>query len=225
MPLSSDELIVLTYFEQEWFLNHRLPTASETVKKTALSAHTVSRVLKSTNFVTACANRGIDVIPEAKLLTPEQLALANSLLDLGDQRSPSQKLKALEIAPRQYSAWCKQPIFRQYMQRRAEDLFSDAMPEAHSALVRNLQNGDLNSIKLFYEMTGRWSPKYSGELDIQYLMMKIIDILSRRLAAHPEILESIADELSELAPARQGLQELNVGIDNVEAEAETLDNW
>lgn len=198
--LSPDELTVLAYWEQEFFTSGRTPSANDTLKATRLSAAVVGRVLRSENFITACANRGIDARADAKLLTPEQLALANSLLDLTDTRTPTQKLKALEIPPRRYSAWQKQPAFRNYMQNRAEELFGDAMPEAHTALMRNVQQGDLPSIKLFYEISGRWSSKTVGELNVEFLMMKIIDILTRRLSGHPEILETIADDLAMLAP-------------------------
>jgi hypothetical protein len=212
MPLSPDTLTVLSYWEQVWFTSGRTPSAAETLSACRnLSAQSLARILRSEDFQTACANRGIDALPEAKLLAPEQLALANTLLDLTDTRTPSQKLKALGISPRKYSAWQKQAVFRAYLARRAEDLFGDALPEAHTALMRNVQQGDLASIKLFYEISGRWSSKTVGELNVEFLMMKIIDILTRRLSAYPEILTQIADDLSTLAPGpTNGVAALNV---------------
>ena len=198
MPLSHEEVVILTYVEQCWYLESRIPTLDKIVKETSLDRAAIRTILASSIFQEACSNRGIDVNHEAKNLTPNQLALANTLLDFSDLATPAQKLKRLGVAPRQYSAWLKQTAFKSYLKTRAEELFDDAMPEAHSALVRNLQNGDLPSLKLFYEISGRWSSKTAGEVNIEFLMMRILDILYRHIS-DPEQLRAIADELGALA--------------------------
>jgi len=201
MPLAHDELTVLTFFEQCWFLENRVPTINQTIKETGLANDTVRKVLASAGFQEACENRGINVPLEGKLLNPLQLALANTLLDFGDLATPGQKLKRLGISPRQYSAWLKQKAFKDYLSKRSEELFSDAMPEAHAALTRNIQNGDLASIKLFYEISGRWSSKTAGEVNIEFLMMKILDILYRHIP-DPEVLKAVAEELGQISGAQ-----------------------
>jgi DNA-binding transcriptional MerR regulator len=198
MPLSHEIITVLTCYEQHWYTDNKLPTVDKVVKETGFPRNEIRTILASLEFQEACANRGIDVNTEAKLLTPTQLALANTLLDFSDMATPAQKLKRLGVSPRQYSAWMKQKAFADYLRTRSEELFSDALPEAHAALVRNLQNGDVSSIKLFYEISGRWSSKTAGEVNIEFLMMKILDILYRYIS-DPETLRLIANELGALA--------------------------
>lgn len=198
MPLSPDVVTILTTYEESWYLENKLPSLDKTIRSSGLPRDRVRQVLASAEFAEACQNRGINVPVDGENLTPQQLALANTLMDFSDLATPAQKLKRLGVAPRQYSAWLKQKAFKEYLRNRSESLFTDAMPEAHAALIRNLQLGDVSSIKLFYEISGRWSSKTAGEVNIEFLMMKILDILYRHIS-DAETLTSIANELGQLA--------------------------
>jgi hypothetical protein len=188
------------FIEQYWYEYAGTPTVNQISLSTGLSENFIRDKMLDPDFQEALKNRGLDILPTAQFLTPEQLATANMLLDFSDERTTRQKLNALGISHRQYSAWLKQRAFKQYVTNRAEQLFGDAMPEAHLALVGNVKRGDLNSIKLFYEMSGRWSSKTIEETNIEFLMMKLIEIIQRHIT-DPVALAAIAEEIGGLMPS------------------------
>lgn len=64
-----------------------------------------------------------------KTLTPLQLAVANTMLDLIDTRSQKKKLQDLGVSTAVYSNWLKDPNFNNYLRTRAENLMGDASHE------------------------------------------------------------------------------------------------
>lgn len=198
--LESRQQKLVSAIEQYWYEYNSIPTVDQLIVMTALSETFIRECFRDERFSVALRNRGLDLIPSAKLLSPEQLALANSLLDFADDRPTKSKLAALNISARQYSAWLKQTGFKQYLNARAEQLFGDALPEAHSSLVRQVQRGDMGAIKLFYEMSGRWSSKTVEETNIEFLMMKLIEIIQRHVT-DPIALGAIAEEIGSLVPS------------------------
>jgi hypothetical protein len=152
----------------------------------------------------ALKNRGIDPndqIP-GRGLSSQQLAAINVLMDFADKRSTKAKLNELGISTTQYSAWCRNPQFQAYSRQRAENLLGDHSQTAHIALMQNIERGDLNSIKLYYEMIGRWSSKSAGEVNIEFLMIRILETLQRHVH-DPNTLMLIAADLGELTGAGQ----------------------
>ena len=157
------------------------------------------------NVTVALRNRGIDPndqIP-GRGLTSLQLAAINVLMDFSDKRSTKAKLNELGVSTAQYSAWLRNPQFQAYSRTRAEGLLGDHSHSAHIALMQNIERGDLNSIKLYYEMIGRWSSKSAGEVNIEFLMIRILETLQRHLASSPDLLMLIAADLGELTGAGQ----------------------
>ncbi len=89
------------------------------------------------------------------MLTPIQLALANLLLNLQDKKPVKEKLKELsqefgvEVTTQQYNVWLRQPAFADYLKQRAESMFKSSDFAAYNGLVKSVESGDLNGIKLF----------------------------------------------------------------------------
>jgi len=152
----------------------------------------------------ALKNRGIDPndqIP-GRGLTPIQLSAINVIMDFSDKRATKAKLNELGVSTAQYNAWLKNPQFQSYVRHRAESLLGDHTHSAHIALMQNVERGDLNSIKLYYEMIGRWSGKSAGEVNIEFLMIKILETLQRHVH-DADTLMAIAADLGELTGAGQ----------------------
>lgn len=152
----------------------------------------------------ALKNRGIDpkLLNPGAGLTPIQLAVVNSLMDFSDKRATKAKLNELGVSTSQYSAWLRNPQFSAYCRSRAESVLGDNAHAAHIALMQNVERGDLNSIKLYYEMIGRWSTKSMGEVNIEFLMIRILETLQRHVH-DPDILMNIAADLGDLTGAGQ----------------------
>ena len=200
MPLSQAEYEILNFIEQEYMLSRHLPTVEVISEKTGIPADRIRKLWEREDFKTAVRVRGVDTrVSPTGILTAEQLMLANTLLDFSDTRSHKKKLQDLGISSQTYQGWLRDPAFQGYMVQRAENLLPDVTAEAHLALVDNVRRGDLGSIKLYYEMTGRWSSKTVGELNVEFLLMKVLEAVQKHVS-DPKILENISDELMALAP-------------------------
>lgn len=199
MPLSQTEYEVLNYVEQEYMLSRHVPSAEVISERLGISVQKIKSLWERADFKAGLTARGIDLRKNSNgVLTAEQLMCANTLLDFADTRSDKKKLQDLGIASQTYQGWLKDPGFANYMMQRAEALFGDLMPDAHRALADNVRRGDLGSIKLYYEMSGRWSSKPVGELNVEFLMMKILETLQKHIS-DPATISAISDELLGLA--------------------------
>lgn len=114
-------------------------------------------------------------------LTPIQLVVANSLLDLEDTRSVKKKLQDVGCTTTQYNAWMRNEEFRNYLQQRAEQLIgTDIQHEALLALADRVKSGDMKAIEYYNEMTGRFvrqTNSNSSGPDINMIVTRIIEII------------------------------------------------
>ena len=201
-PLTYNQKTLINFLEEWWFshddLNQKFPSQQMIVSRTKLPTAEVTRYLKDKKVLAALDSRGI-IYADITLLLPEQLAVANVILDFSDRRSQKVKLNDLGISTTKYSAWLRQPKFQRYLRYRAESLLGNTQHEAHTALLKNVQNGDLNSIKLYYEVTGRWSSKPAAELNLEFILLKVVESV-QKYVTDPAAITAIARELGELLP-------------------------
>ncbi len=195
MPFSRSEREIVDFVEQQWFLNQHVPSAEAISKYLGLSPTIVARFMDSDPFRNAAIARGINLLgSESRGLSAQQHLVINTLLDFQDTRSQKKKLADLKINSQTYQGWLRDPAFQTYLTQRAEKLLPDITADAHLALVDNVRRGDLGSIKLYYEMTGRWSSKTVGELNVEFLMMKVLETIQKHVTDQAT-LEAIGDDL------------------------------
>lgn len=203
MPFTQQEYEVLNFIEQTYLLNRAVPSIEVISERTGVAENRVRKFWEREDFKAALEARGIDLrVQPNDILTAEQLMCANALLDFSDTRSHKKKLSDLKISSQTYQGWLRDPAFQAYMTARAENMLGDVLPEAHMALVDNVRRGDLGSIKLMYEMTGRWSSKTVGDLNVEFLLMKILEAVQKHVT-DPTILQNIAEELGTLGAVQQ----------------------
>lgn len=135
-------------------------------------------------------------ITKKDYLTPEQLAVANSILNLADKRSITKKLQDFQVSPAKYSNWKKNPIFNGYLRERSEALLGESIGDVHLALVDSATNGDIQAIKLFYEITGRHTPNSQQNVNLQVMLTTVIEAVAK-FVKDPEVLQKIAAEIQE----------------------------
>lgn len=215
MPLSAIDYEVISYIEQFYLLNRIVPSTSmiaervckdtdlEVEDEDAITENVIKNILKKESVQQALSARGIPDVFKYQLakkntLSAIQLMVANTLLDFTDNRSHKKKLADLSVSSQTYQGWLRDPAFQSYLVQRAEAILPDSMAEAHLALVDNVRRGDLGSIKLFYEMTGRFTNKAASEVNIEFLLMKIIEVIQKHVT-DPVVLSAIGDELSTLS--------------------------
>lgn len=152
-------------------------------------------------------------------LTPIQLVVANSLLDLEDTRSTKKKLQDVGCTTTQYNAWMRNPEFSGYLQHRAEQLLgSDIKHEALLALADRVKSGDMKAIEYYNEMTGRYvrqSQNPNAGPDLQSTIVRIIEIIVDEVH-DPEAVQRIADRLKGLITGTQVAHALTNPSDAIE---------
>lgn len=130
-------------------------------------------------------------------LSPEQLALANSLLNLSDRRSAKKKMDDLKVSPAVFANWQKDPTFNEYLRERSESVLGNGVSTAHLALVDSAASGDIQAIKLLYEITGRHSPGSQQIVNVKSMLIRVIEAVQKHVN-DPQVLQAIAGELQGL---------------------------
>ena len=204
MPgLNEQEYELLTFIEMEFSVNGFLPSKDLCCSTLNIKPVKYQAMYSQTRFQNALLARGISPQAVAGLkhngvVTVQQMNVINTLLDKMDTRSDRKKLADMGVASQTYQGWCRDPAFNAYVTKRVEALFPNMVNEATRALGDNVTRGDMSAIKLVYEMTGRWSSKTVGELNVDFLLMKVIETISKHVT-DPIALEAIASDLSGFA--------------------------
>lgn len=215
MALSHDEYELLTFIEQSWLRSGAIPSLEKCVE-VGFSDKVYKKCFKDPAFVELAEERGITLtkkvagalvpvgqtLPANAVLSAEQLAVANSMLDLQDTRSQKKKLQDLDVSTAKYNSWLRDPAFQSYLRERSESLLGDALPEAHMAMLDRVRAGDVNALKFYYEMTGRYVPASTKgtNIDVMALMTSVVEVIQRHVH-DPHIQVAISDDLLALARA------------------------
>lgn len=216
VKLTPDDLDILVFCEQFWNLHGHLPSVDRAVEL-GLDAKVYHNTLLKEAFQGALSERGIVLRSvngsmglngfKARTLTAEQLAAANTLLDLTDTRSQKKKLQDLSISTTKYQSWLKDPVFKQYLMERAENLLGDNGHEANLALLDSVRSGNIQAIAYFNEMTGRFIPESKrsisrNNVDMQSIVRSVIEIVQQEVP-DLETQQRIGERLIQLIQANQ----------------------
>ena len=210
MALTEAEYELLTYIEMQFSLTGYLPSMDLCIDITGCSKAFYEKCFKKPDFIKALLNRGVSLPAiegkESKgIITPQQMMVVNTLLDRNDTRSEKKKLADLGVPSQTYQGWCKDPSFHQYVSARCEALFPGMLNEAHRALYDTVARGDISAIKLVYEMTGRYTDKKASDVNIEFLLMKILETIQKHVT-EPATLQAIADDLALFSSASPALE-------------------
>lgn len=124
-------------------------------------------------------------------LEPKQFLVAQMYLSTTDRRSIRQKLKEAEVSVSTWNNWRKSPVFCNYLRKEAQRRFGDTDIAADLELIKHVEDGNLDGIKYYNQMSGRYtSPEAVNVAKVLALMMEI-------LVAYvtPDVLSKVAREL------------------------------
>lgn len=220
-PLTPLMLDVLTFIEQHFHqFNGTLPLSSTLEDR--FPTLDIDKLMQHGTFRLSLINRGIEppvgpykdigqssALP--KELTNEQLAAAISITNFEDKRSRASKLRELGITTSQWMGWLKQPKFRDYLLNLSGTNLENASYVANENLVKAMDRGDINAIKFYNEITGRWTPQSSGEAkqsqNIRTVLARVVEAIQRHVH-DPEILRAIGEDFEAILngtiePSRQ----------------------
>jgi hypothetical protein len=182
---------VLTWMEYEWNLTGKVPTAASVAKALDTNPRVLEIHLSDPKFVERLKRRGIPV-ESPDILTPEQLSVANVMLDYTDSRSTAAKLRACGVNSQTWQGWLSNPVFHNYLKNRAEQVLDHVgVSEAHTALMKAVSKGNVQAVKLLYEVTGRH--KDSTSLNVEFFLSRVVEIISTHVTDQDTLLAIGAD--------------------------------
>jgi hypothetical protein len=153
--------------------------------------------------------RGITYPPAIDKFTDKQMHAAVVMLDLIDRRSDEKKLRDIGVTSRQWATWLQDDEFAGYLRDRSEKLLDNSVHEAHKGLLKGVRQGNLASVKQFYEITGRYRPNEEEQIDVRRILHTFIEVI-QKYVKDPILLHNIAMDLSAVASA----ESLSTGLSN-----------
>lgn len=175
-----------------------------------LSRNDYEGLLSETTVVAALSARGCPPDSEKSaslqkyLLSEEQIAVANTILDTLDKRSKIKKLTELGVSTATYNKWLRDPNYRKYVLDRSEALLLENQHVAHMSLIERVSQGDLGAIKYFNSLTGRFAEKTNTAVQINNygsdILIKVVEVIQKHVK-DPETLEAIATDILGLQPS------------------------
>lgn len=135
-------------------------------------------------------------------LDPFFLLACNVICQSTDKRSTAAKLRAMNVSTAKWEGFMRDAKMRKYFEEILHQTFDRAESGAKLALIRNIESGDLQSIKHYQEYTGRFKPNSEVTMNLGLIIGKMMEILVRFLT--PEQMVQVADEIEGvIAPPKE----------------------
>lgn len=193
--LTKKEKDLISFYELQWHLRHRVPTIEEVSDHLKLSQVTVNYYLQRRPVVKALEQRGIPFRQHTQEdLTATQVAAAVTVMNMVDARPIEEKLDQLGINKSQYYAWLNDPQFKNLVNNLADQNLSNVRPAAIAEFTKKINQGDWNAIKFWLETTGEFTGNTAPQSEV--LLRMIIEVLQRHIK-DPAILTAIALDLKQ----------------------------
>jgi hypothetical protein len=82
----------------------------------------------------------------------KQIKMVELLINPNDRRTKEDKCKEVGVTPKTLWEWMKKPEFVEYMNSQLGKYTDAELPEVWKALMMQCKRGNVNAIKLFFEM-------------------------------------------------------------------------
>lgn len=168
------------------------------------NALSVAVVFDDKDFKHYVLSRGVPWIRVNTRLTQEQMYALSHVMDPTVPGGLRAKLRNLGIGYAKWTAWQKNPEFRQTFQTMSEDALQEHMPLIQQALIQTAEKGDMNAIKFAYEITGKWDPNSKAAIDVMNVLSRVVEIITKHVD-NPITLAKIGSEVQMLAQSTLGV--------------------
>jgi YesN/AraC family two-component response regulator len=158
----------------------------------------IEELKNSELFQASMEVRGLTFNDEPNKLTAKQMAAASVMLNLTDRRSDEKKLRDIGVSTEEFTNWLQDNQFAEYMRERSELMINNSVHLAHMGLLRGVNQGNTASIKLYYELTGRYNPNEEQNVNIRILIAKMLEVIQKHVR-DPNTLNQLAVEFSQIA--------------------------
>lgn len=168
---------VLAAASAAYSIKRDVPTVPEIAKFTNAMPASISKVLMTPEFKTVMRNRGFPF--DNVVLTPEQQFAVSVITDPTNRKPLGYKLKQCGISYPVYRAWLKQPHFAAYITKISEDMLGEHVADVHTKVLERATGGDIQAIKLYYELTGRHDPQRQQLVDLNGVIGLLLEVITR----------------------------------------------
>jgi len=199
------ELDVVLAIEKYHSTTGVIPSDADIIDTVKISSAALKRLKSNPLFRASMEARGIVVnydidkqLRDVNTLTPRQMAAASVMLNITDRRSNEKKLRDIGVSTEEWTNWLQDRQFAEYLRQRSEVMIDNSVHEAHLGLMRGVQQGNTASIKLYYELTGRYNPNEENQVNIRMVIGRVLEAIQKHVR-DPQTLNSIAVEMSQIA--------------------------
>lgn len=184
----------MPWFESFWHRMGRYPANDEIMGHFKFTLEQVELLNLSPYWEKCLHERGIR-LPSQTNLTSTQVAAISLITNFSDRRSIPAKLAAIGVTEEQINGWYKDKEFQEELRIRTDAQLDNSFPEAQASLIRQIQKGNFQAIKFYYEITGRAvAPE---QMQVKQAMQHLIEAVQKHVK-DPETLQAIATEVRAL---------------------------
>lgn len=199
--LSEWQIEAVNFIEKQHNTTGAMPTNQAIIDhlrflKYGVTNQDLEKLKENPLFMASMQSRGINL--QDFVITQRQMAAASIMLNLTDRRSDEKKLRDIGVSTEEFSTWMLNRNFAEYMRQRSELMIENSVHLAHMGLMRGVNQGNTASIKLYYEMTGRYNPDQENQVNVRLLIGRVLEAIQKHVR-DPNTLNSLAIELSQLA--------------------------
>lgn len=213
--LTEAEFDFVNLLHQHYNIHGVLITADLAMERYKLDPAQYRAFMSKASVQRAVGERGINTTAPLEgsqawrnsALSGQQIVVADTMLDLLDQRSYKKKLQDLGVTSRQWQAWLKEPEFARYLDENTQSVLKNGQHEAALAIMDGVSRGDAKMLSLYLEYTGRFVPKASNALnpvsdaiDAKRILQSVVEIVIDEVEDHATA-SRIADRLKTLMTA------------------------
>lgn len=159
-------------------IKRRVPTIAEIAAHCSHTEKTISKVLVTPEFKELMRVRGFP-FERGVTLTPEQIFAVNVITNPTNKKDLGAKLKQAGITYAIYRAWLKQPHFAEYVTKISEQMLGEHVQDVHTKVVEKAAGGDIQAMRLYYELTGRHDPQKQQMVDLQGVIGLLLEVITR----------------------------------------------
>lgn len=198
---------LIARIEVHYNLNGSIPPMDSLLEKSGLPALKLRHLIK-TEINPKLEARGIPTYVEPKEhsihkrlddldFDPKFVLACNQILDTSSNKSFNARIKELSvlgITTNTWNNWMKDERYYLYAQKVFNERFDKTLDmQADMALARNIQSGDLQSIKYYKELTGKFRPHDENQVALAMLLKLTMEIISRHVPSN--VIDVIAEEI------------------------------
>ena len=189
-----DELVkrVTPYYESTYHFQNKYPTESEVLKRYSITPRQLREVLVEVNLILHSKRFlpkiELDELPTTFEYEPEFMIAVDLISDPNDRKSLAAKLKVIGKSTQWWKNQLKDPRNKELFALRVNESWSGVAELAKLSLLKNVEAGDLPTIKYVDEKTGV-SPSQQMNFDFIKVINQFMEILVHYLT--PEQMEEV----------------------------------